>query len=124
MSTCARCPAPAVEAHHPSGRIAGAYLDADFTIYLCLDCHRGEHAIRAALDLDKATPASLVEVVEVTLRRVAVTLGRLVECPVWVAQVAEACRHWADLLAEAITALDDHYPDWRLTVGPERIGGT
>lgn len=110
--TCARCSAPADETHHPSGRIAGAYLDAGFTVDLCLGCHRGEHAIRAALDLDKAAPASLVEVVEVALRRVAVTLGRL-DGPVWVAGLAEACRRWADLLASAVCALDAALPMWR-----------
>lgn len=113
MTTCARCSDPAVEAHHPSGRIAGAYLDAAFTVDLCLGCHRGEHAIRAALDLEKAAPASLVEAVEVALRRVAVTLGRF-EGPVWVAALAEACRRWADLLAEAVAVLDVHHDGWRL----------
>lgn len=110
--TCARCSAPAVEAHHPSGRIAGAYLDPGFTVDLCLDCHRGEHAIRAALDLDKAAPASLVEVVEVALRRVAVTLGRF-NGPVWLDGLAEACRRWADLLAAAVEALYAALPMWR-----------
>ena len=118
MSACARCSAPAVEAHHPSGRIAGAYLDADFTVDQCLGCHRSEHAIRVALDLDKATPASLVEVVEVALRRVAVTLGRI-DGAAWLARLAEACRHWADLLAEAVTALDVHHAGWRLAAGEE-----
>lgn len=121
--SCARCSAPAVEAHHPSGRIAGRYLDAGFTIGLCLECHRGEHAIRAALDLDTAAPASLVEVVEVALRRVAVTLGRF-EGPAWVANLAEACRRWADLLGGAAALLDRHHPGWRLAVGTELIGGT
>ena len=121
--TCACCSAPAVEAHHPSGRIAGAYLDADFTIHLCLDCHRGEHAIRAALDLDKANPASLVEVVEVALRRVAVTLSRL-DATSWIGRLAEACRRWADLLAEAVAALDLHHTGWRLAAGSQPTGGT
>jgi len=121
--SCTRCSAPAVEAHHPSGRIAGTYLDAGFTIGLCLECHRGEHAIRAALDLDTAAPASLVEVVEVALRRVAVTLGRF-EGPAWVANLAEACRRWADLLGRAAALLDHHHPGWRLAVGSEAIGGT
>lgn len=116
--TCARCSAPAVETHHPSGRIAGAYLDPGFTVDLCLDCHRGEHAIRAALDLDKAAPASLVEVVEVALRRVAVTLGRF-NGPVWLDGLAEACRRWADLLAEAVAVLDVHHAGWRLAAGQE-----
>ncbi len=119
MSVCARCSAPAVEAHHPSGRIAGDYLDRGFTVDLCLDCHRGEHAVRAALDLDKTTPATLVEVVEVALRRVAVTLGRF-DGPVWLAHLAEACRRWADLLAAFVEALDLYHDGWRLvTVGQE-----
>ncbi len=109
---CARCSAAAIEAHHPSGRIDGAYLDPGFTVDLCLDCHRGEHAIRAALGIDKAAPASLVEVVEVALRRVAVTLGRI-NGPTWLARLAEACRGWADLLASAVTALDRHHAGWR-----------
>ncbi len=119
MSVCARCSAPAVEAHHPSGRIDGSYLDPDFTVDQCLGCHRSEHAIRAALDLDKVAPASLVEVVEVALRRVAVTLGRI-DGPAWFAHLAEACRRWADLLAEAVAALDRHHAGWRLAaVGQE-----
>lgn len=122
--TCARCSTVAVEAHHPSGRIAGAYLDPAFTLDLCLDCHRGEHAIRAALDLDKAAPATLVEVVEVALRRVAVTLGRLGAEPLWAARLAEACRHWADLLAEAATRLDHDRPGWRLATGSQPNRGT
>lgn len=117
--SCDRCSAPAVEAHHPSGRIAGRYLDAGFTFDLCLDCHRGEHAIRSALDLDKAAPASLVEVVEVALRRVAVTLGRFEGSPAWITGLAEACRHWADLLAEAAARLDIEHPGWRLAARPE-----
>ena len=116
--TCARCSADAVEAHHPSGRIARSYLDPDLTVDLCLGCHRGEHAIRAALDLDRATPASLVEVVEVALRRVAVTLGRI-NGPSWLAGLAEACRRWADLLAEAVAALDLHHAGWRLAAAIE-----
>lgn len=118
MSACARCTAPAVEAHHPSGCIAGTYLDPDFTIDLCLGCHRGEHAIRTALDLDKAAPASLVEVVEIALRRVAVTLGRI-DGPTWLAGLAEACRRWADLLAQAVAALDLHHAGWRFDAGQE-----
>ncbi len=124
MSTCARCSAPAVEAHHPSGRVNSTYLDADFTIDLCLACHRSEHRIRAALDLDKVAPSSLVEVVEVALRRVAVTLGRLADGPAWITRLAEACRRWADLLAMASTHLDHHHPGWRLAVSPTLIGGT
>lgn len=115
MSACARCCAPAVEAHHPSGRIGGRYLDAGFTVGLCLGCHRSEHAIRAALDLDKAAPASLVEVVEVALRRVAVTLGRF-EGPAWVAGLAETCRHWADLLGHFVSNLDAALPVWRAAI--------
>ncbi len=120
---CARCSAPAVEAHHPSGRIGGAYLDPDFTVDLCIDCHRGEHAIRAALDLDKATPASLVEAVEVALRRLAVTLGRI-GGPPWIVRLAEACRRWADLLAEAVAALDRHHAGWRLAASRQTTGAT
>ncbi len=115
---CDRCSAPAVEAHHPSGRIGGRYLDPGFTLGQCLDCHRGEHAIRAALDLDKVAPSSLVEVVEVALRRVAVTLGRL-DGPDWIARLAEACRHWADLLASAVARLDADHPGWRVATDQE-----
>ena len=50
LGSCLYCGAPAVHAHHPTGRAGPkqSYFDAGFTVALCRSCHVAEHvALRA-----------------------------------------------------------------------------
>lgn len=73
---CRRCGAPAAEAHHPEGTVAGRYLSPNFIVTFCIACHRSEHRLRAAVGLDRGLGhLGPLEMVEVSLRRLGLHLG-------------------------------------------------
>lgn len=60
-ATCIRCGAIGpIERHHPTGCDAcGAYMHTNFTVRLCIPCHRGAHVVLRAIGIDgrrAATP--------------------------------------------------------------------
>jgi hypothetical protein len=63
---------------------------------------------------------SFVERVELRLRRIAATVGRLAEAHPqhkWLAALARALKCWADELARDIAARDSRDPAWRSEPG-------
>jgi len=123
---CARCGRPATEGHHPTGRSRRAYLDPELIVGLCRRCHAGEHAVVEALGLaggrwDDLRLAELngIERVELCLRRLAVTCGRLSRtgpgpaAPDLWALLARAFNRWAAELGAEVARLNHEHPDWR-----------
>lgn len=74
LGSCVICGRPARELHHPTGRDAeGRYLDACWTVPLCLACHRQDLPLWRDFGLD-----ALTDPVVARLGRDAFFLGRLV----------------------------------------------
>lgn len=112
---CARCGAQVAEHHHPTGRLAGRYLDPTFTTGFCLRCHHALHARHEALGLARPAPTiSLLEQVALVLRRLAVCVAHIGDGPdgFW-SGVADVLRSMADDLDRAVAALDTVAPAWR-----------
>ena len=115
---CERCGAPGAVWQHPSGAIRGIHLDHDFTVWLCLECHDAEHAIRSTLGLDRVDrPLHPLERLELSLRRVAVTCGNFADTGglgPFVARLGEWLADCAGTLARVIDAMDAWRPAWRV----------
>lgn len=54
MTICLRCRSSAEhsEAHHPTGKVSGCYVDPDFTVTLCRACHVAEHELWRVRSID------------------------------------------------------------------------
>ena len=111
-----RCGDIAVDRHHPTWRgTDGAYLDPGFKVTLCHDCHElAGDDIRVA-QLDRSAGPTVLETLELSLRRVAVFLARF-DASSW-APLALGLARWcldkADGLAGEIARLDHATPSWR-----------
>jgi hypothetical protein len=129
MSTrCLICGAGECDGHHATGRAPnGRYLDPDVKLPLCHDHHELVGDDWRTLGVGDRKPRnlpkqdlSLIEQVELRLRRAAVVAGRLAaEHPdwPWLAALARALKRWADELARHIAAQDRRDPDWRTDSG-------
>jgi hypothetical protein len=126
---CPFCGGDASVGHHMTGRDRDdRYLDPRLAPSTCHDDHELIHDDWRTLGVDDrlskkereqaraAGPSTLVERVEMRLRRAAVFFSRLAaqhpEWP-WLAATAEALRRWADELARDIAARDQRDPGWR-----------
>lgn len=124
------CGKPAGELHHPTARVAGdgsPYLDSGFRVPACHD----DHALiyddqRRMLDLEPdlaGDDATILDRLEVRLRRVAAFIGRVGETigiAVLVALMmglATYFERWANELGSAIAILDSAVPGWRTLPG-------
>ena len=124
------CGAPAEELHHPTGRVAGEgspYLDPGFRAPAC----HNDHALiyddqRRMVDLEPdltQTDATILDRLEVRLRRVAAFVGRVGEAigiAALIALMAGLATHverWANELGSAIAILDAAMPGWRTLPG-------
>lgn len=80
MSRCLFCGAPAAERHHPTAQLTGSssYLDASFTVPVCIRCHHAEHAVWRQIGLDEIESPLLARLCRTTW-----LVGRLadLECP-------------------------------------------
>ena len=124
------CGKRADELHHPTARVAGdgsPYLDPDFRVPACHDDHAlaGDDQLRMT-DIEpnlSREDATILDRIEVRLRRVAAFGGRIAEVlPVaaLVALIAGLATHldrWANELASAIGILDAAMPGWRRLPG-------
>jgi hypothetical protein len=95
----------ALEEHH----VAGKKNDPDFTVILCLNCHRvvTEKCRQAGLSL--GYPETVLHRIVALLRGAASLLP----------QLADRCFSSADKLESLIELLDETYPGWR-DLGAER----
>jgi len=123
---CLICGLPKVAEHHPTARIAGdhsPYLDPELHLPVCHDDHEllGDDQKRM-VDLEPTLSdelATVLDWLEVRLRRLAVFGGRCAEAMVnetlkaCVADLAQHLDRWADELARAIAGLDRAHPAWR-----------
>jgi hypothetical protein len=117
---CTRCGRPGEHFHHLTLRAEnGERLDDDLVVWLCKPCHLGEHNTLRILELERAVgPLTVVERVELRLRRVAAFLIRLgVPFSVLCHPLGVAMSRWADDLAGHIRGLDQRYPGWRVQGG-------
>jgi hypothetical protein len=121
---CLLCREPDTCRHHLTGRDAGgAYLDPALQSPLCPSCHPLAHEDwNTAGVRDRITPTTLLDSLQLRLRRTALFLGRLaptIPGPVGqlMAGLAEAMASWAGQLALALAALDATFPTWRKTPG-------
>ena len=121
---CLWCGAPAWRGHHPTGRGPdGRYLDPELRLPYCHDHHElcGDDWRVLGIDDSKRGPAPartlpLIERVELRLRRLAATVGRLADAHPqheWLAALARALKRWADELASDVAARDRRDPGWR-----------
>jgi hypothetical protein len=121
---CLVCTCRGSLGHHPTGRDPqGVYLDPDLKLPFCHDDHELAHDDWRMLRIadparggEGAVPLTLVERVELRLRRLAATTGRLAAaCPgwVWIGELARSFKRWADELALDIRARDQRDPGWR-----------
>ena len=108
--------------HHPTGRDhLDRYLDPHLVLPADHDCHCLVHDDWRHENLDELKkPRTIVEYVEIRLRRLAMNLGRIDICmgggTFW-GLLAEAMQRWADGLADHARLLDERYPDWRMEGG-------
>jgi hypothetical protein len=74
LGRCLFCLSPAEELHHPTCRLRPdrPYLDPEWTIPLCIPCHRAEHAAWRDFGLD-----DIADPEEARVRRNLWFLGRL-----------------------------------------------
>jgi hypothetical protein len=125
---CLWCGAAGCRGHHPTGRGPdGRYLDPDLTFPSCHDHHELSHDDWRALGIqdcehgqEPGRPPSFIERVELRLRRLAATVGRLAEAHPqhkWLATLARALKCWADELARDIAVRDKRDPGWRSDPG-------
>ncbi|MGA2165215.1 MAG: hypothetical protein ABSH36_12195 [Solirubrobacteraceae bacterium] len=125
MSTqCLYCAGDNALRHHPTGRDnQGSYLDSGLMLPFCHDHHELIHDDWRTLDIqdsdsgERSAPRlSLVERVELRLRRLAATAGRIAaafpRCA-WIGELARSFKRWADELACFIAALDRRDTEWR-----------
>ncbi|MGH3427235.1 MAG: hypothetical protein ACRDQZ_06665 [Mycobacteriales bacterium] len=113
---CTGCGRPGVHEHHLTLRDEhGRRLDEDLVVWLCKACHLGEHNTLRILELERAVgPLTVVERVELRLRRVAAFLVRLgVPFRVLCGPLGVAMSRWADDLAGHTRGLDLRFPNWR-----------
>ena len=119
---CLLCGRPAVEDHH----ITGARLDPDLSFPHCHDHHELVHdgwwtagvgAKRSpGSQLDQDQPETFLHALYLRLRRAALWFGSLADRDVFApiaTRIAHALARWADLLQDAIDALDGSLPQWR-----------
>lgn len=124
------CGRPADELHHPTARVAGdgtPYLDPEFRVPACHDDHAlaGDDQLRMAdVEPDLAREdVTIIDRVEVRLRRVAAFSGRIAEVLPLAALVTLIAgwgthlERWANELASAIAILDAAMPGWRRLPG-------
>jgi hypothetical protein len=115
--TCVRCGAAGHDQHHPTWRGSdGRYVDPAFTVPLCHDCHEltGDDTRTAGLAGSAAT--SVLESLELSLRRLAVFLARFDAgpCAPLTLGFARWCLTRADELSREIGRLDRSLPAWRI----------
>jgi len=119
---CLLCGRPAVEDHH----ITGGRLDPDLHFPHCHDHHELVHdgwwtaSVGAkrppGSQLDQDQPETVLHALYLRLRRAALWFGHLANRDVFApiaTQIAGALARWADLLQDAIAALDLSQPQWR-----------
>ncbi len=119
---CLICGRPAADDHH----ITGGRLDPDLHFPHCHDHHELVHdgwwtagvgAKRpAGSQVENDKPETVLHALYLRLRRVALWFGLLADRDVFAVvatKIAVALARWADLLQDAITALDRHLPQWR-----------
>jgi hypothetical protein len=124
------CGQPADELHHPTARVSGdgsPYLDPDFRVPACHDDHAliyDDQRRMADLEPDLARDdVTILDRLEVRLRRVAAFVGRvgeLLQIAALVALVVGLATHfegWANELGTAIAILDSAMPGWRTLPG-------
>ena len=125
---CLVCGDPACQGNHPTGRGSdGRYLDPDLRLPYCHDHHELFHDDWRTLGIDDCKRArepertlSFIERVELRLRRLAATVGRVAEAHPqhkWLAALARALKCWADELARDIAVRDKRDPGWRSDPG-------
>jgi hypothetical protein len=121
---CLVCGAAGCRGHHPTGRGPdGRYLDPDLTFPSCHDHHELSHDDWRALGIqdcehgqEPGQRLAFIERVELRLRRLAATVGRVAEAHPqhkWLAAPARVLKRMADELACFIAALDQRDPGWR-----------
>lgn len=124
------CGRPAAELHHPTARVAGErspYLDPDLGVPACHDDHAliyDDQRRMAELERDlERLDATILDRLEVRLRRTAAFAGRVAEAVALSAVVAVILgfathlERWANELDTAIRILDASFPGWRTLPG-------
>ena len=100
---CARCGVDArIEEHHPTCRGAdGFHLHPDFTVPLCIPCHRGAHCMLRSLGINK----TIVDSPGLVLHRIAAfdSYMAMSDCPVVLG--SEVARRRASALEDPVRAL-------------------
>jgi hypothetical protein len=94
---CMLCGAPAVHAHHPTGRPTpeGPYLDPGFVVPVCRSCHHVEHAAWRDIGIDVIADPILARLLRLTW-----LVGRLVDLNRADSLTAEALRGFHRCLVE------------------------
>jgi hypothetical protein len=121
---CLVCGATECLRHHPTGRGPdGRYLDPDLRLPYCHDNHELSHDDWRLLGIQAGEQGhvserqlAFIERVELRLRRLAVTAGRMADAHPehrWLAALARALKRWADELARDIAARDRRDAGWR-----------
>jgi hypothetical protein len=122
---CLRCGAAGLSRrHHPTGKDEqGDYLDPEFTLDHCHDCHELIHDdwhTAGLADEAQATPQPAIVRLELGLRRLAVMLARHAEAQptnsLWPI-LARLAAKWAAVVAHTVRRWDERDPDWRRDPG-------
>jgi hypothetical protein len=119
---CEFCGGPADQLHHCTGRDhEDQYLDPMLVLPSDHDCHVFVHDDWRHEEIDELKqPRSIVEYIEIRLRRLAMNLARIDQRSgggtFW-GLLAEAVMRWAEELEDHVRLLDNHYPGWRLKEG-------
>jgi hypothetical protein len=115
---CEFCGGSCDQLHHPTGRDhEGRYLDPMLVLRSDHSCHVFVHDDWRHEEIDELKqPRSIVEYIEIRLRRLAMNLGRIDQRSgggtFW-GRLAEAFMTWAEELRDHVRLLDRHYPGWR-----------
>lgn len=116
MSACHVCHQAATRDHHPTGRDTDReYLDPALTMELCHSHHELCHDDWHTFELETVEgPLTVVELVAVGMRRLALTLARVDagNGTFW-GRLAAALVDWAVRLEAFVAWLDERLPGWR-----------
>ena len=115
---CIFCGRLSERRHHPTGKDEhDRYLDPEFTVPTCHDHHELVGDDRRTLGLETSDlPLTLLDRVELRLRRMAIDAARLAQRHPenrWFALAAELAARWAGELAAFRHHLDQRDPGWR-----------
>src|SRR5579862_9294448 len=129
---CSYCGRAVERLHHPTGKDEGnRYLDREFTVPTCHDHHELLGDDRRTLGLEATdAPLTLLDRVELRLRRMAIDAARLARAHPgnrWFELAAKLLARWAGELAAFRRHLDVRDPTWRddpgFYPGPAGAGG-